>query len=70
MSDSDATVPLWAPSAERIAASQVQRYMEWLARERGLHFPDYENLRRWSVDELEAFWASLWDYFDIQSTTP
>src|SRR6185503_9551973 len=27
-------------------------------------------LWRWSVTDLEAFWRSIWQFFDIQSPTP
>ncbi|RMX04795.1 acetoacetate--CoA ligase [Corticibacter populi] len=49
---------------------QIRLYQDWLARTRGLHFDDYDQLWRWSTTELEAFWASIWEYFDIQSHTP
>jgi acetoacetyl-CoA synthetase len=61
---------LWTPSAERIAASELGQYMGWLERTRGVRFPDYEALWQWSVRELEAFWASIWEYFDVRSPTP
>ena len=28
-------------------------------------FDSYDATWRWSVDELEAFWASIWDFFDV-----
>ena len=48
----------------------INRYQRWLRDTRGLQFDSYDALWRWSVSELEAFWASIWDYFDIQSPTP
>src|ERR1700761_9169072 len=50
--------------------SQMARYRRWLRDERSLDFPDYEALRQWSVRDLDAFWQSIWDYFDLQSPTP
>ena len=38
---------------------QIRRYTEWLATHRGLFFDDYPALWRWSVTDLEAFWAAL-----------
>ena len=58
---------LWEPSPERLRRSQLTRYTDWLARERGLRFDCYEALRRWSVTELEAFWGSIWDYFEVRA---
>ena len=53
----------------------ILRYTRWLAAERGLHFDastheGYEALWRWSVTDLNAFWGSIWSFFDMQSPTP
>jgi acetoacetyl-CoA synthetase len=49
---------------------QITRYERWLREHRGLSFDSYDALWRWSVDDLEGFWRSMWDFFDIQSPTP
>jgi acetoacetyl-CoA synthetase len=49
---------------------QMARYRHWLHEQRGLNFPDYEALRQWSVRDIDAFWQSIWDYFDLRSPTP
>lgn len=59
----------WEPSARELQGSRVAAYIEWLRRERGLDFAGYPDLWRWSVDELEAFWASIWDYFEVRAST-
>lgn len=59
---------LWRPSPEMVDASNMSAYMRWLKSERGLSFDDYETLWRWSVTEIEDFWRSIWDYFDVQSS--
>src|SRR5690606_18090997 len=41
-----------------------------LEREKGLRFEDYDTLWQWSVDQLESFWESVWQYFDVQSSAP
>ena len=46
---------------------QIKRYERWLQQHRGLQFDSYDALWRWSVSDLEAFWGSIWDFFDIQS---
>ncbi len=65
---SRAVEKLWEPSAEAIERSQMTAYMRWLAAERGVEAGDYESLWRWSVENLEDFWQSIWDYFDVQSS--
>ncbi|RIK43940.1 MAG: acetoacetate--CoA ligase [Chloroflexi bacterium] len=61
---------LWSPSQSVIDDANLTRYMAWLRRERGLDFPSYEALWQWSVTEIEAFWASMWDYFAVVSSKP
>jgi acetoacetyl-CoA synthetase len=61
---------LWEPSAEAIERSQLTRYRRWLAAERGVEAEEYAELWKWSVDELEDFWASIWDYFEVISSGP
>jgi acetoacetyl-CoA synthetase len=48
----------------------MTRYMRWLADERGLEFGDYESLWRWSASEIEDFWASIWDFFEVEASAP
>jgi len=48
----------------------ITRYQRWLHDQRGLSFDSYDALWRWSVTDLEAFWASIWDYFEVRSPTP
>ncbi len=59
---------VWWPSAERIARATLTRYARWLAETRSLDLPDYDALWRWSVDEIEEFWASLWEFFGIEAS--
>ena len=64
-----------SPAAPRPSASplfpvpQIRLYQEWLQATRGLSFDSYDALWRWSVTDLEGFWQSIWDYFELQSPT-
>ncbi len=61
---------LWSPDPERAEASTMAQFMRWLAAERGLHFDDYNDMWRWSVADLEAFWDAIWHFFAMRSFTP
>lgn len=64
---------LWAPSTAQQDASRLAGYQHWLAAQRGLRFASYQDLWQWSVDDLEGFWQSIWDFFAVQaegSNTP
>ncbi|WP_293394646.1 acetoacetate--CoA ligase [Nevskia sp.] len=61
---------LWSPRGEFADASNIAAFMRWLDDTRQLKFADYEALRQWSVTEIEAFWAAVWDYFEVRAETP
>jgi len=61
---------LWEPSPASVERATMTRYMRWLAAERGRSFDDYEALWDWSVAELEEFWASIWDFFEVEASAP
>jgi acetoacetyl-CoA synthetase len=61
---------LWEPTEDAKYRSNMARFMRWLDREKGLKFDGYQHLWRWSVDDLEGFWASIWDYFQVKSAAP
>jgi acetoacetyl-CoA synthetase len=49
---------------------QIRLYQNWLRDQHGLTFDNYDALWRWSITDMNAFWQSIWDYFDLQSPTP
>ncbi|HVY86933.1 MAG TPA: acetoacetate--CoA ligase [Caulobacterales bacterium] len=61
---------LWRGGAAFVESANVTAFMRWLERTRGLRFDDYASLYAWSVADIEAFWAAVWDYFAIISDTP
>jgi acetoacetyl-CoA synthetase len=61
---------LWTPPADIRARSVIGSYLDWLQRERGLDFPGYDELWRWSVSDLDGFWSSVWDFFQVRAHTP
>jgi len=50
--------------------ANLTTYMQWLESEKGLHFDIPEKLWEWSVNRLEEFWASIWEYFHIKYSKP
>ena len=61
---------LSTPTPDQVARARVTPYMQWLRDERGLSIETWDDLRAWSVTQIEDFWASLWDYFEIKARTP
>ncbi|MDQ3609751.1 MAG: acetoacetate--CoA ligase [Actinomycetota bacterium] len=59
---------LWEPPEELVEEAGLTRYLRWLERERGMTFEGYDALWRWSVTDLDAFWQSIWDIFEVHGT--
>ncbi|MEU9149082.1 acetoacetate--CoA ligase [Streptomyces sp. NPDC048417] len=68
------TEPFFTPDPKSAARSRIADFARWAARHRGageIQEPtDYRALYQWSVTDLEGFWAAVWEYFDIDATTP
>lgn len=69
MEDNKSTV-LWTPTEADKTNSQLANYMRWLEKRNGLVLEKYEDLWKWSVEDIEGFWGSIWEYFKIQAVTP
>jgi acetoacetyl-CoA synthetase len=61
---------LWTPPPEMRHTTEIGRYMNWLRDERGHDFGSYEQLWRWSVSDLEGFWGSIWDFYELRASAP
>ncbi|WP_405552103.1 acetoacetate--CoA ligase [Streptomyces sp. NBC_01171] len=66
--------PFLPPDTTTAADSRIADFARWATRHRGAEgIPDptdYHALHRWSVTDLEGFWAAVWEYFDIEAATP
>ena len=58
---------LWTPTPAQIEPTRLAAYLRWLAAERGLVFADYAALWQWSVDRLDDFWDSVWDFCGVEA---
>ena len=59
---------LWTPPADWRDTTEIGRFVNWLRDERAREFGGFDDLYRWSVDDLEGFWGALWDFYGIRST--
>nr|MBX2845453.1 AMP-binding protein [Saprospiraceae bacterium] len=61
---------LWTPTDDFVNESNLAKYAAWLRHEQGITFDNYEEIWKWSVTDIERFWESIWDYFEVISHTP
>ncbi len=62
--------PLWEPTPQDRERAWLTDFMRWVGEREGRTFTEYEQLRQWSVTELERFWASVWEYFGVRCSRP
>ncbi len=62
--------PLWQPSEERIKATNMYRFMTFVNEKYNKDFKDYPSLWEWSVDNIEDFWATTWDFIGVKASQP
>ncbi len=53
---------LWRPSPERVAASVLAEFAGRYGPYSGQASFDYDGLHRWSIEQLEEFWESIWEF--------
>ncbi|HEY1967285.1 MAG TPA: acetoacetate--CoA ligase, partial [Pseudonocardia sp.] len=61
---------LWSPAVDAREHTRIGHYLAWLEERRGLRFAGYDDLWAWSVSDLDGFWSSVWEYFEVRSATP
>ncbi len=61
--------PLWKPSPERIASARITAFMRHAEKQWDIGLADYWALHRWSVENREQFWQSVWDFCGVIAKT-
>lgn len=61
---------LYEPDPAVARDARVQNYLRWLEENKAISFSSWDELQRWSVDDLEAFWESVWQYFEVKEHAP
>ena len=61
---------LWQPSEERIKSTNMYGFMNLVNQTYGKDFASYPELWEWSVDNIENFWKTTWEFIDIKASQP
>jgi acetoacetyl-CoA synthetase len=58
----------WRPTCDRIERSNLVRFAAWVEDRNGVPVTaSYDRLWQWSVDDIEAFWLAIWEFFDVKA---
>ncbi|MEW6440990.1 MAG: acetoacetate--CoA ligase [bacterium] len=60
--------PLWRPSAERKREANLTRFISYVNERYRKSFSGYDEIYRWSVDQIPDFWAAMWDFAEIKAS--
>ena len=60
--------PLWTPSPQRIAASNLSAFTKFVAEHYGVTANDYADLHAWSCNKREQFWLAIWQFCGVVGT--
>ncbi len=70
MPDAPRQTPLWEPSAQDRERARMTKFMRWAGERHERTFADYDELWRWSVEEIEDFWADIWEFCGVRASRP
>jgi len=57
--------PLWKPGRERIANARLSAFIAQVNERCDQNIDGYADLYRWSIDEIDKFWESVWDFGEV-----
>jgi len=57
--------PLWVPSKEQVKQANITRYIDFVNKKHDLAISSYDQLYRWSVENISDFWEAMWEFGDI-----
>ncbi|MDH5451012.1 MAG: acetoacetate--CoA ligase [Candidatus Bathyarchaeota archaeon] len=60
--------PLWVPSEERIKQANITRFIKIVNEKYDLETSSYNELYKWSVENIQDFWASMWEFGEIRAS--
>ncbi len=61
--------PLWTPSPQRIAESNLAAFTTWVAERYGVKAQNYSELHAWSCTDRERFWQAIWHFCGVVGST-
>ncbi|MBI3537987.1 MAG: acetoacetate--CoA ligase [Chloroflexi bacterium] len=60
--------PLWIPSEERKRDARIAHFIHYVNQKFNCNLQNYSDLYRWSIDNIPAFWGTLWEYAEVKSS--
>lgn len=63
-------LPIWQPSEERKKRANMTRFIDLVNKRYGRKIDSYNELHEWSINNLQDFWACMWQFGEIKASKP
>ena len=60
--------PLWTPSRECIKKANITRFIRFINKKYGSQITNYNELYKWSIENIPDFWAAMWEFAEIKAS--
>jgi len=60
--------PLWMPSEERKKQANITRFIRFVSKKHDLKTNSYDELYKWSIENIPDFWATMWEFGEIKAS--
>ncbi len=60
--------PLWIPPEEYIKQANITRFIGLVNKRHGLKISSYNELYRWSIENIRDFWADMWRFAELKAS--
>lgn len=62
------TKVLWEPKEERKRNANITRFMEFVNKRYNKTFNTYQDLHKWSIENIPEFWECVWDFCEVRAS--
>jgi acetoacetyl-CoA synthetase len=56
------------PSEDRVKRANVTRFINFVNEKHGLEINSYTELYKWSIENIQDFWAAMWEFGEIKAS--
>ncbi|MDI6846879.1 MAG: acetoacetate--CoA ligase [Candidatus Bathyarchaeia archaeon] len=60
--------PLWVPSEEHKKRANITRFISFVNKKHGLEVNSYDQLYKWSIENVSEFWEAMWEFGEIKAS--
>jgi len=59
---------LWVSSKEYMKQANITRFISFVNKEHDLEIDSYDELYKWSIENIQDFWTAMWKFGEIKAS--